>query len=282
MTIYLDRGPFLTIPDKLHPGQYKVIRNPDWHGELPEIVSFTDFLKWNYTLEYGRHIRELHYYRQLPLPWGVPREADIETVIIEEGRYDRIDHDSFDMYVSCNVVFDMNGCSQCQKYIVHGYYCSNGGSDFLCDAELYNGQFIRLNNPLDEFLVPILSKKDFESIAQEIFDGFYPYKSNYPSCINTFVIARFMGLDIKYARLSKNGKVKSKLILDKRDTTVYDKDSKAIKMKIGGPTILVDESLEEEEAQNAIIHECVHAYLHNLFYELQSYYRKMVGRKIVK
>ena len=66
-----------------------------------------------------------------------------------------------------------------------------------------------------------------------------------------------MGLDIKYARLSKNGKVKSKLILDKRDTTVYDKDGKAIKMKIGGPTILVDESLEEEEAQNAIIHECV-------------------------
>ena len=280
MTIYLDRGPFLTIPDKLHPGQYKVIRNPDWRGELPEIVSFTDFLKWNYTLEYGRHIRELHHYRQLPLPWGVPRDADIETVIIEEGRYDRIDHDSFDMYVICNVVFDINGCGQCQKYIVHGYYCSNGGSDFLCDAELYNGQFIRLNNPLDEFLVPILSKKDFESIAQEIFDGFYPYKSNSPGCINTLVIARFMGLDIKYARLSKNGKVKSKLILDKRDTTVYDKDGKTIKMKITGPTILVYESLEEEEAKNAIIHECVHAYLHNLFYELQSYYRKMVGRKM--
>ena len=68
MTIYLDRGPFLTIPDKLHPGQHKVIRNPEWHGELPEIVSFTDFLKWNYTLEYGRPIRELNYYQQLPLP----------------------------------------------------------------------------------------------------------------------------------------------------------------------------------------------------------------------
>jgi len=280
MTIYLDRGPFLTIPDKLHPGQYKVIRNPDWHGELPEIVSFTDFLKWNYTLEYGQYIRKLHCYRRLPLPWGVQCDADIETVIIEEGRYDRIDHDSFDMYVICDVVFEMNGCRQCQKYIVHGFYCSYGGSDFLCGAELYNGQFIRLNNPLDEFLVPILSRKDFESIAQEIFDGFYPYKSNYPGCINTFVIARFMGLDIKYARLSKNGKVKSKLILDKRDTTVYDKDSKATKMKVDGPTILVDESLEEEEAQNAIIHECVHAYLHNLFYELQSYYRKMVGRKM--
>lgn len=280
MTIYLDRGPFLTIPDKLHPGQYRVIRNPDWHGELPEIVSFTDFLKWNYTLEYGQYIRKLHCYRRLPLPWGVPQDAEIETVIIEEGRYDRIDHDSFDMYVICDVVFKMNGCRQCQKYIVNGFYCSYGGSDFLCGAELYNGQFIRLNNPLDEFLVPILSKKEFESIAQDILNSYYSYKSNYPCRINTASIAKAMGLDIKYARLSKNGKVKSKLILDKRDTTVYDKECKAVKMRIDSPTILVDESLEEEEAQNAIIHECVHAYLHNLFYELQSYYRKMVGRKM--
>lgn len=280
MTIYLDRGPFLTIPDKLHPGQYRVIRNPDWHGELPEIVSFTDFLKWNYTLEYGQYIRKLHCYRRLPLPWGVPQDAEIETVIIEEGRYDRIDHDSFDMYVICDVVFEMNDCRQCQKYIVHGFYCSYGGSDFLCGAELYNGQFIRLNNPLDEFLVPILSKKEFESIAQDILNSYYSYKSNYPCRINTASIAKAMGHDIKYARLSKNGKVKSKLILDKRDTTVYDKEYKAVKMQIDSPTILVDESLEEDEAQNAIIHECVHAYLHNLFYELQSYYRKMVGRKM--
>ena len=163
---------------------------------------------------------------------------------------------------------------------MHGFYCSYGGSDFLCGAELYNGQFIRLNNPLDEFLVPILSKKEFESIAQDILNSYYSYKSNYPCRINTASIAKAMGLDIKYARLSKNGNVKSKLILDKRDTTVYDKECKAVKMRIDSPTILVDESLEEDEAQNAIIHECVHAYLHNLFYELQSYYRKMVGRKM--
>ena len=145
---------------------------------------------------------------------------------------------------------------------------------------LYDGQFIRLNNPLDEFLVPVLSKKDFESIAQDILNSYYSYKSNYPCRINTASIAKAMGLDIKYSRLSKNGNVKSKLILDKRDTTVYDKECKAVKMRIDSPTILVDESLEEDEAQNAIIHECVHAYLHNLFYELQSYYRKMVGRKM--
>ena len=112
MTIYINRGPFLYIPDKVHPGQYKVISNPEWNGVLPEIISFTDFLRWNYTADYGRFIRELHIYRQLPLPCGITSKAEIENVIIEDGRYDRIDHDSFYMYVTCNVAF-VEGSSRC-------------------------------------------------------------------------------------------------------------------------------------------------------------------------
>ena len=154
MTIYLDRGPFLTIPDKLHPGQYKVIRNPQWHGEPPEIVSFTDFLKWNYTLEYGRYIRESHEYGILPLPYGIPSNAKIKTVIITEGYYDRIDQFSFDMRVICEVFFDVNGYLTSQQYIVHGRYISGGGSNFLRGIEIYDGSNIKLNNPLDECLVP--------------------------------------------------------------------------------------------------------------------------------
>ena len=71
MTIYLDRGPFLTIPDKLHPGQYRVIKNPNWDGCLPDIITFTEFLKWNYTLDYGRYVRESHDYGVLPLPYVI-------------------------------------------------------------------------------------------------------------------------------------------------------------------------------------------------------------------
>lgn len=222
MVINVNREPFIYIPDTCRPGEYKMIKNPDWDGELPDIISFTEFLKWNYTLDYGRYIRESHEYGILPLPYGIPRNAKIKTVIITEGYYDRIDQFSFDMRVICDIVFKKDDCRQCQKYIVNGYYCSYGGSNFLCSVEMYNGEYIRLNHPLDEFLVPILSKKDFEDIAQEILDGFYPYKSNYPCRINTAAMAEAMGLDIKYARLSKNGKVKSKLILDRRDTTVYN------------------------------------------------------------
>lgn len=45
MVINLNRDPFLNIPDKLHPGQYRVIKNPDWDGCLPDIITFTEFLK---------------------------------------------------------------------------------------------------------------------------------------------------------------------------------------------------------------------------------------------
>ena len=69
MTIHIDRGPFIYIPDKLHPGSYKMVKNPDWNGELPDIITFTDFLRWNYTLDYGRYIRDAFEYGVLPLPW---------------------------------------------------------------------------------------------------------------------------------------------------------------------------------------------------------------------
>lgn len=260
--------------------RFSTIQRTDWNGELPEIISFTDFLRWNYTVDYGRYIRNLHSNNMLPLRLGIPAEAEIKTIIIEDGRYDRIDHDSFFMYVICNVLFINNGYSYQQKYVVHGYYRS-GGSDFLMDIELYNGEYIHLDHPMDEFLVPILSKKDFENIADEIVEQYYPYKANYPCMINALAIPKAMGLKVDYARLSNDGKVRSKIILDNRITTVYDDKKQEMQMPVYVPTILIDESLKEtDEEQNAIIHECVHAYLHNLFYELQSYYRKIVGRRM--
>lgn len=152
MAHYLNRGPIITITDPLHPGQYKQFRNPEWN-ELPEIISFTEFLRWNYTADYGRYIRELHQIGQLPLLYGIPPTAAIENVAIVEGKYDRIDHFTFFMYVICDVVFVVNGYRQNQKYCVQGYYKANGRSDFFSDIYLYTEKYIRCQNPLDEFLV---------------------------------------------------------------------------------------------------------------------------------
>ena len=43
MIHFINRGAVVTIPDLLHPGEYKQFRNPEW-DELPEIISFTEFL----------------------------------------------------------------------------------------------------------------------------------------------------------------------------------------------------------------------------------------------
>ena len=40
MTINIYRGPFIYIPDKLHPGSYKMVKNPDWDGDLPDLVGY--------------------------------------------------------------------------------------------------------------------------------------------------------------------------------------------------------------------------------------------------
>lgn len=216
MVYNLNRGPFLNIPDKAHPSQFIVVRNPDWNGNLPDIITFTDFLKWNYTLDYGHFIRDMHAYDALPLPWDVPNDAAIDNVIIIDGYYDRIDHWSFDMHVICEVYFIVDGYLRCQQYVVYGRYISGGRSDFLRGIDIYDGKYIRLNNPLDSCLVPKLNKKQYKKIAKQILKEFYPYEITSPCRINVFALAKAMGLKIRHARLSKNinVKVKSKLILD--------------------------------------------------------------------
>lgn len=279
MTHYLNRGPIITITDPLHPGQYKQFRNPDW-DELPEIISFTEFLRWNYTVDYGQYIRELHRNGRLSLLYGIPLTAAIENVAVVEGKYDRIDHFTFLMYVICDVVFVVNGYRQNQKYCVQGYYRANDRSDFFSDIDLYTGKYIRCHNPLDEFLVPILSKRDFDKVAAQIVEEYYPYETNFPCRINGIALAEAMGYDVRYAKLSMNEKVKSKIIFEKKDVTVYDKDGHKELLSVEKPTIFVDESLKNmDDEQNAVIHECVHAHLHNLFYNLQSYYHYIVGKE---
>ncbi len=282
MVINLDVGPFLSIPDKLNPGQYYVVKNPDWNGCLPDIVTFTEFLKWNYTLDYGRFIRGMHRYGMLPMPWGIPQKATIENVVILNGFYDRIDHSSFNMHVICEVYFSLNGFHWCQQYVIYGKYVSGGRSNFFTEIDLYDGKYIRLKNPLDSCLVPILRKRQFKEIAKEMLEEFYPYEITAPCWINAYALAKSMGLDVQYANLSKNVKVqvRSKIVLDKRDVIVYDECGNEKIIFIAKPTIFIDESIKGDDAEyNAIIHECVHAYLHNLFYELQSLYRKMVNSK---
>ena len=277
MTIFLDRGPFITIPDAVDPGKYKTIRNPDWEGELPEIVSFTDFLKWNYTAEYGGYIRELHRSKTLPLCYGILPNDEILNVTINDGKYDRLNEFSFLMHVICTVTFDSRGEIFDVRYCVSGRCDIRGKSHFLCEVRLYDGKHIYLSSPLDEYLVPKMTRYSYEIAAERLLMDYYPYDRKRK--IDGVLLAKELGCTIMYARLSPTDKIKSKLIFDEKEVVVFDSFGRKTTILVPANTILIDKSIKGSE-NVYIIHECVHRYLHRLFYSLQSYYRKAVKVRI--
>ena len=279
MIHFINCGAVVTIPDLLHPGDYKQFRNPEW-DELPEIISFTEFLRWNYTVDYGRFLRASYNLGLLPAYASLPETAEIENVTIIGAEYDRKDRLSAYMHVICEVIFSDDDYTFSQQYLVHGIYQQNGGSDFFLNAEPYDGEYIRCYHRLDEYLVPILGKWQYDQIAVQIMDEYLPDRICSACQVNGFSLAKAMGYRVQYARLSLNRSAKSKLIPKRKTVMVYDEHGEKQWLDVGGRTILVDESLKgKDEEHNAVIHECVHAYLHNLFYELQSYYRHIVGKE---
>ena len=90
----VNRGSIISIPDLHNTGQYKTFPNPNYEG-MPEIISFTDFLRWNYTSDYGNHIRKLHHEKQLPLPEYTTPDNTVLNVTILDGKYDDLPEQAF-------------------------------------------------------------------------------------------------------------------------------------------------------------------------------------------
>lgn len=70
---------------------------------------------------------------------------------------------------------------------------------------------------------------------------------------------------------------KSKVIFEEKYITAFDEYGNQTVLFVPAKTILVDDSIKRKE-DHAVIHECIHISLHRLFYHLQSYYRKAVGK----
>ena len=60
-------GPILTMTDPIRPECTYKIWNPRFQPK-PEIISFTQILKENYVVEYGRFIRGKIRSGELPVP----------------------------------------------------------------------------------------------------------------------------------------------------------------------------------------------------------------------
>ena len=266
-------GSILTIPNPMHPGYTYRIWNPRFQRK-PEIVSFTQILKENYMLEYGNFIRNKISYGELPLPcFGI---FEVRDVAINKVFYDKLNDDSFAMYVICNVHF-YDFSTQLyvlQKYYVTGYHSFSGISDYFTDADIYSGKHFHLNNQLDDCLVPYIRSSKYDACAYELLLKYQPEALDEPCSVDAEKLANAMGFRIKYVQLLPNDRVCAKTIFRTKEVIVYE-NGKALKRTFKGGTILVTTRCTADFLMN-VLHECIHIEYHRMFYELQHYYRTAI------
>lgn len=261
------------MPNPMHPGYTYRIWNPRFQRK-PEIVSFTQILKENYILEYGNFIRNKISYGELPLPcFGI---FEVRDVAIDKVFYDKLNDDSFAMYVICNVHFYDFSTQQyvLQKYYVTGYHSFSGISDYLTDADIYTGQHFHLRNQLDDCLVPYIRSSKYDACAYELLLKYQPKALEEPCTVNAEKLANAMGYKIVYVNFLPNDKVSAKTIFRTKEVIVYE-NGKALKRTFKGGTILVTTRCTADFLMN-VLHECIHIEYHRMFYELQHYYRTAI------
>ena len=184
-------GSVLTVSNPMRPETTYKIWNPRFQ-QKPEIISFTQILKENYVVEYGRFIHGKISSGELPVPcFGIPT---VQDVTIDKAYYDRLDSDSFAMYVICDVLFfdPITKQEQYQKYYVTGYHSFCGISDYHTDADIYTGQRFHLRNQLDDCLVPYIRSSKYDACAYELLLKYQPEALEEPCSVDAEKLANFL------------------------------------------------------------------------------------------
>ena len=120
--------------------------------------------------------------------------------------------------------------------------------------------------------LPILSKKDIEDIAEQIF---YSYKSGKASKDRVIDLDHFiechLGLEMDYQDLSHDKSILGMIAFDNCKVPVYDPEqNKAKRIIVNQGTILLDNSLLEDDqvrrGRFTLAHEVAHWFLHRQMY----------------
>lgn len=128
-----------------------------------------------------------------------------------------------------------------------------------------------------ETLLPYIPPADYDKIATEFLETYFPEALYKPQLIPILDIARNeMGLDVKFICLSEEQDIYGMTIFSDGIVEVYIPEEgiyeeKVVKKK----TVLIDpEAVKKTNIgclNNTIAHECVHWYKHRMYYRMQKY-----------
>ncbi len=126
-------------------------------------------------------------------------------------------------------------------------------------------------------LVPYIPPAEYDKVAREFLEQFYPDALKNPMPVPIEEIAKTgLGLDVQYICLSEELDIYGMTIFTDGAVEVYDPDeglydTKSFKAK----TVLIDpEAVKKTNTgcrNNTIAHECVHWYKHRYYYKMQKF-----------
>lgn len=202
-----------------------------------------------------------------------PTDRTVVDVILQsrlEGQY----KDGETRYESADFrlryIFDLRVCHQCCIGPLVWVY-----KDWEDDPALSGFAF-----DTNDYLLPILYKSDYETVAHAILDDFFPEAKREiggdASVVSSEELARRMGLRVLDVRFADKT-VMGQLYYNYGEVHLLDDSGKTYAQMIRPGTILVnqDNCTTAATRNSTIAHECCHMYLDRWFFLLQM----MTGRK---
>lgn len=251
-------------------------------NNVPELCRFSDFIKNNYRSSYHNFLQYCFDNRLLPFPGNADfyyTETFLTGTEILKIYANRIDQFSFTVNTIVRTAFS-NGINTYKfSYRVQGTFHASEKCNFFENIYLFRPRDIPDENILSDYLVPYISKTDLDTEAGHILNQFYPEALHEPIRLNAGTLAARMGYKVYKARLSADDSKLGSIFFNETEVTVY-KNGIPVRKTVPGNTILIDTEAHKNRGistSDVIVHECVHAYEHYLFFFLQSLYNSMLS-----
>lgn len=128
----------------------------------------------------------------------------------------------------------------------------------------------------DESLIPHIYPSEYDSVASEFLDRYYPAALTTPMPVPILKIAtEEMKMDVKFLCLSEDMEIYGMTIFADGYVDIYDPEDGIFKtQKFPKRTILIDpeayKRTNEGCVNNTIAHECLHWFKHRMYYRMQA------------
>lgn len=133
--------------------------------------------------------------------------------------------------------------------------------------------------PMSDSLVPIISSKDMEAVAEDFLKRYYPEALSKPMPVDPTELAKKMGLSVEIRQITPDFSVFGQIYFCDTTTEVYNSQSGTVEqVAVKGGTIIVDPQnffmRNLGSVNNTIVHECVHWDKHRKAFQLERLYNQ--------